>query len=164
MEGFDGNTISHYPVFRNPKHDIPPGTSLCRLGYPFSRITGTFDESINQFRIADGVIPMPRFPNDGIHTRTMIKIDETSGRQAQFLETSSAGLLGQSGGPIFDINGYICALQSATVHLPLGFSPVIKQGNKEITEHQFMHVGVGAHVIEIVRFLEENAIQHTLSD
>ena len=38
--------------------------------------------------------------------------------------------------------------QSRTMHLPLGFAPVIKEGGKEIKEHQFLHVGIGAHVIE----------------
>ena len=150
-------------MFRDPTKELPVGTSLCRLGFPFSRITATFDEVTNSFRIAEGVLPMPRFPNDGIHTRIVRKVDAATGREIQFVETSSPGLRGQSGGPIFDVNAHVCALQSSTVHLPLGFSPAIKQGTKEIVEHQFMHVGIGAHVQEIIQFLDRQKVAYTVA-
>lgn len=38
-----------------------------------------------------------------------------------FIETSTPRLRGQSGGPIFDVNGAIWAIQSQTHHLKLGF-------------------------------------------
>jgi hypothetical protein len=94
------------------------------------------------------------FPNDGILTRNVNMVDPNTKRQIHFLETSSAGLRGQSGGPIFDVNGHVWALQSRTTHLPLGFAPKVKANGKEITEHQFMHVGWGVHVPHIRELLE----------
>jgi S1-C subfamily serine protease len=83
----------------------------------------------------------------------MIQRNESTGRQTKYLETSSAGLRGQSGGPIFDKEGRVWAIQSKTLSIPLGFSPTIKLGTKEITEHQFIHIGVGCHVSEVREFL-----------
>jgi hypothetical protein len=163
LEPFSGNSIIEYPVFRNPAGELPHGSSLCRLGFPFHSITATFDQGINQFILAPGVLPIPRFPNDGIHTRVVIIPSPDGSRQAKFIETSTPGLRGQSGGPIFDADANVWAIQSRTMSLPLGFSPVVKQGNKEITEHQFMHVGWGSHVEEVVRMLTDRNIKFSLS-
>jgi hypothetical protein len=95
----------------------------------------------------------------------MVLVNSQDGKhQAKYLETSSPGLRGQSGGPIFDRHGRIWALQSSTQHLPLGFEPTVKQGNKEIKEHQFMHVGWGPHVEEIVKLFREHNVSFELSD
>lgn len=163
LDPFDPQKVKSYPVFRNPAKPLPPGTSLCRLGFPFHKITATYDEANDSFRIADGVLPIPRFPNDGIHTRIGIATDQSGGRQVKFVETSTPGLRGQSGGPIFDIDGNICALQSRTLHLPLGFSPPAMQGSKEIVEHQFMNVGMGTHVEEIAKFLNLQGVSFSVS-
>ena len=160
LENFSQNSVKTYPVFRRIDDPLAIGTSLCRLGFPFSKITATFDEENKTFRIADGVLPMPRFPNEGIHTRLLKKSDQESNRVATFVETSTPGLKGQSGGPILDVSGRICALQSGTVHLPLGFTPKVKTGNTEVVEHQFMHVGFGAHVTEILKFLDNHGIAY----
>lgn len=158
LEPFDGESISVYPKFKDPKEELPVGTSLCRLGFPFHDVRTTFDEDKNLFEMAPGVLPMPRFPIDGIHTRVAIFVDEKSGRKVKFIETSSPGLRGQSGGPIFDIHGNIWGLQSRTSHLPLGFSPKVKRGNKDVEEYQFLNVGLGTHVEDIIRFLNDNKI------
>ena len=107
---------------------------------------------------------MPRFPNDGIHTRVVIFVDEKSKRKVEFIETSSPGLRGQSGGPIFDTEGNLWGLQSRTFHHSLGFSPKIKIKNKEFEEQQFLNVGVGAHVKEIIKFLDKHGIKYTTSE
>jgi hypothetical protein len=163
IDSFDPALVTGYPVLRNPARELLAGTSLCRLGFPFHRITATFEEGANRFKIADGVLPMPRFPNEGIHTRVMIDVDQASGREVKFIETSHPGLRGQSGGPVFDVNGYVWGIQSHTMHLPLGFAPKAREGNREWVEHQFMHVGMATHVEEIVRFLSSHGIRHTLS-
>jgi len=162
LEPFDGNTIQEYPVFNDPKRELLIGTSLCRLGFPFHEITATFDETTNRFTLADHVLPVPYFPNDGIYTRGVI-VPTPNGGQVEYIETSSPGLRGQSGGPIFDVQGNIWGIQSRTASLPLGFSPVVKQGGREITEHQFMHVGWGCHVKEIVKFLDAGSIPYRLT-
>jgi trypsin-like peptidase len=158
LESFDPATIQQFPVFKNPSSGMLIGTSLCRLGFPFHQINATFDETTNQFALGPGVLPVPRFPNDGIHTRVVLANSEDGKHQAKFLETSSPGLRGQSGGPIFDRNGHVWALQSRTQHLPLGFAPTVKHGNKEI-----MHVGWGSHVEEIIKLFQQHSVSFQLS-
>ena len=162
LVGFEQLNVSDFPIFASqpaakPEPGPGPGTSLCRLGFPFHVINIRFDESSSQFRV-DNMPPLSMFPNEGIHTRTMIQVNPSTGKQVKFLETSSAGLRGQSGGPIFDTAGHIWAIQSKTLSIPLGFAPTVKQGKREITEHQFIHIGVGCHVLEVRDFLSSFAV------
>jgi hypothetical protein len=153
LEPFDADWVASYPIFKNPSEPMPVGTSLCRLGYPFHRIEATFDESKGTFALAPGVLPIPRFPNDGIHTRIAVVVSSDGSRQVKFLETSTPGLMGQSGGPIFDRNGHVWAMQCKTQSLSLGFAPEVIVEGKKTVEHQFMHVGWGSHVENILEML-----------
>jgi trypsin-like peptidase len=149
-----------FPTFANPATPIQQGTSLCRLGFPFHDFKALFDPSSGRFSIPD-LPQLAMFPNDGILTRNVILTDKATNRKVHFLETSTAGLRGQSGGPIFDTQARVWALQSRTQHLPLGFAPTVKlQGGKEITEHQFMHVGWGVHVSHIRQLFEKFNVQY----
>jgi len=122
LEPFDPNSVQEYPVFRDMSRELLLGTSLCRLGFPFHEIKATFDDATKHFTLPNGTLPVPFFPNEGIHTRIAM-ITHSNGQTAKFIETSSPGLKGQSGGPIFDTDGVICGIQSRTAHLQLGFSP-----------------------------------------
>ena len=161
LEPFDSTWVKSYPVFKNPAEPMLIGTSLCRLGYPLYTINATFENGV--FGLAPGVLPIPRFPNDGIFTRNVNMVSPDKSQTARFLETSTPGLRGQSGGPIFDTRGHVWALQSLTQSLPLGFAPEVKDGDKKIVEHQFMHVGWGVHVAEIIEFLSAAKIEFSLS-
>jgi len=55
-------------------------------------------------------------------------------------------------------------MQVQTAHFPLGFSPKVKKGTKEVEEHQFLNVGLGVHPELIVAFLVDNGISFKLSD
>lgn len=162
LKPFDKSKFQHYAIFRNQSSKLEQGTSLCRLGYPFHQIQSKFIEGENRFKLAPGTLPVPRFPMDGILTRYANFVDKASGKQAKYLETSTPGLRGQSGGPIFDVNGYVCAVQSRTIHLALGFSPKIKVGNKETIENQFLNVGLGLYVEEVLKFLDENKVKYKI--
>jgi len=119
------------------------------------------------FKLARGTLPLPLFPIEGIYTRNVITGKSKDGKyQIKFLETSSPGLRGQSGGPIFDVKGTVWAVQSRTASFPLGFSPKIKQKGKgkEVEEHQFLNVGWGVHPELIVVFLKDNGVKFNLSD
>ena len=160
---FKPEQIKNYPKLIDPsKAEI--GTSLCKLGYPFYQIKSTWDEASNGFRIDPKIFPIPRFPLEGMFTRNVI-LGTSKGKkyQRKFLETSTPGLKGQSGGPIFDSDGTIWAIQSQTNSMPLGFSPKLKKGNKETTEHQFINVGLGVHPEIIIRFLDEHKIKYELA-
>ena len=159
LEPFDSALVQQYPVFKDPKEGMHTGTSLCRLGFPFHSINSTYNETLDRFVLAPGVLPVPAFPNDGIFTRTAIGTLPDGSRQVKFVETSSPGLRGQSGGPIFDAQGRIWAIQSQTHSLPLGFEPSVTKGGKEIVEHQFIHLGWGAHVEEIIRILTDHQVK-----
>lgn len=153
-----------YPKFKNPEN-IEIGTSLCKLGFPFYEINASFDEH-KGFILAENSLPLPFFPIEGIFTRNINLIDElnTSKFKIKFLETSSPGLRGQSGGPIFDREGIIRAVQSRTQHFPLGFSPAVNVNGKETTENQFLNVGWGVHPESIFDFLNEHKISFDIAE
>jgi hypothetical protein len=45
----------------------------------------------------------------------------------------------------------------------LGIASKITQGKQRIVEHQFMHVGWGTHVEEIIKLCKESKVEITLS-
>ena len=56
---------------------MPPGRSLCRLGFPFNNTATTFDEVSRTFTLAP---QMTFFPNDGIFTRSRVKGTTADGK------------------------------------------------------------------------------------
>lgn len=164
IEPFDPKAISTYPTLKNPSK-LPLGTSLCRLGFPLYELEATFNQEKNQFVLAPNALPVPRFPIEGIFTRHISMGKSKDGKyEIKFLETSSPGLRGQSGGSIFDTKGTLWGIQSKTIHFPLGFSPKVKKDGREVEENQFLNVGWGVHPEVLVAFLKDNDIKFTLSD
>lgn len=163
MTNYNPQFCGQYPIFKKPDN-LMVGTSLCKLGYPFHEVKATFNDTNNSFQIAPNALPIPRFPIDGIFTREVLQTNSgNSPFKVKFIETSTPGFRGQSGGPIFDTNGHIWAIQSRTAHLALGFSPKVVADNKEITEHQFINVGMGVHIETILNFLDTNKVQYQIS-
>ena len=160
LEPFDPSLypISEYPVFKNPDKNFEPGVSLCKLGFPLNQVTPTWDEQADGFRLPPGTLPMPRFPIEGIFTRTA-EIVIQGGPQLpypiRYVETSTPGLRGQSGGPTFDIDGNIWAIQAKTIHRDLGFD--IK-GQK-----QYMNLGLGVHPKTIFGFLDQVGVKYEVT-
>lgn len=164
IETFDPKTVSTYPILKNPS-SLLPGTSLCKLGFPFYQINASFNEESSTFMLPPGTLPVPRFPIEGIYTRNLMKGKSKDGKyEIKFIETSSPGLKGQSGGPIFDVNGTVWGIQSSTSHYPLGFSPKVKKSGREIEENQFLNVGVGVHPEVFIAFLRDNGIKFEVSN
>ena len=166
LEPFDPGEMVRYPVFKNPAHNYTPGRSLCRLGFPFHEITPHYDNEKKAFVLPPGSVPPPLFPIEGMLTRVLLTsmAGADSDAQSKFIETSSPGLLGQSGGPIFDTGGVVWGLQSHVRHYPLGFSPPVPGGAKGQVEHQFLNVGVGIHAEPILGLLEEQGVAHQRSE
>jgi hypothetical protein len=151
--------VQSYPVFREPT-EITPGTSVSKLGYPFHTVATTFDEASDAFVFAEGAFPMPQFALEGMVTRIRSGSRTPDGSlEISLVETSTPGLRGQSGGPIFDVDGRLCAIQVHTVHYPLGFSPLVEQGRRRTEEHQFLNVGVGVHAATILPFLAQHGVR-----
>ena len=170
LEPFDPASVAHYPVFKNPAHGYAPGRSLCRFGFPFHEIKPTFDAQKNAFVLPQGAVPLPLFPLEGIFTRVVLaplpgEEQNKPGEQGKFIETSSPGLAGQSGGPIVDTDGVVWALQSHTRHYSLGFSPRVPSRRKgvEQKEHQFLNVGLGVHAELILHFLKRQGVEHRVA-
>lgn len=169
LDPFSAKWIAEYPVFKDPSQPMEQGRSLCRIGFPFHSIVPIFHEDKNAFELPPGSLPLPFFPIDGLFTRTVVinppkGVKATPGVPLRFLETSSPGLRGQSGGPIFDRSGSIWGIQSSTQHFPLGFSPPVPGGKRNEKEHQFLNVGWGAHVETIVALMRDIGISFQLSE
>lgn len=160
LEPFDSDWVPEYPRFKDPSQPMVPGEALCKLGYPFHSVTPEYSTDPPAFKLPEGSVPPPLFPIEGIFTREYLVRDHPEGFQVKYLETSSPGLRGQSGGPIFDQQGTIWALQSMTRHYPLGFQPEVE----EHKEHQFLNVGVGVHAETVVGILSASGIDFELSD
>lgn len=169
LEPFDPKSIEMYPKFKRDSadvDDIGPGTSLCRLGFPFSTIVPTW----NGVGFVLPAIPFTRFPIEGMITRNiLINLVDPTGTSApvpfpfKYIETSSPGLKGQSGGPMFDVNAVVWAIQAKTLNLPLGFDPAVP-GKKGQTEHQFLNVGIGIHPTTLLGALRERNVVFQLAD
>jgi hypothetical protein len=160
LEPFNPAWVKDYPVFIDPDH-MRIGTSVCRGGYPFINIKPEFMEDKKAFRIPG--IPNQKFfyPLEGIYSHYEEKgrsIDGTCNKN--YIETSSIGLKGQSGGPIFDKDCRIYGMQVLTDHRPLGFHPTVELDGQKYIENQFINVGVGIHVSTIFEVLDSRHIRY----
>ena len=162
LEPFDPAWVAQYPMFRGTTHDFEPGTSMCRLGFPFHRLEPTWDAATNTFRLPPESVPLPIFPVDGIFTRTAeIVVARGASEPAmlppyplRMVETSSPGLPGQSGGPIFDANGLVWGIQVATASYPLEL---------DTTERQYLNVGLGIAPITLFGFFDDRGVKYQVS-
>ena len=155
LKGFNPSMVRDYPVLRDPG-SLRPGTSLCRMGYPFVNISATFDEASGAFRIPSIPSKETVFPNDGIHTRTVSNGMTADGKyECLYVETSTPGLKGQSGGPIFDTEGRLYAIQVQTRHIPMDLHPTAVYDGATMVENQFMNVGMGVHIATVRKMLDD---------
>ena len=162
FEGFESIAYQSHAVFAKDSSSIRPGDYLCRLGYPFPEFTNfKYNASDDQiYWTEENGISTPRFPIDGMVTRHLI--DESG--KVWGIELSTPGLKGQSGGPLFNSDGIVLGMQSATNHLHLGFDMInthlIINGEEMVINNQpFLHVGYCIHVDIIKRFLIENGVK-----
>ncbi len=163
LSPFDPNRWPAYPVFKSPA-DLDVGTALCKLGYPFQRVQTTFREATNSFELSPSVRTLACFPMEGLYTRTLSAGKSGDGRyDIKFLETSSPGLKGQSGGPILDADGTVWGVQSRTDNYPYGVIARTEKDGREVEEDQRINLGIGIHPELIVRFLQDNGVRFYLS-
>jgi hypothetical protein len=149
-----------YPKIINPR-GISPGISLCKLGFPFIEFQSTFNIQNQQFVLPPNLLPMPLFPIEGIYTRNFYKGKTNDGSMdILFLETSSPGLRGQSGGPLFDVHGNVYAIQSQNLTIPLGYSGKALLNGKPVEENQFLNLGIGVHPSTLEILLNKHQIQY----
>lgn len=157
---FDPNWVQTYPKFKDPQKGLDMGTSLCKLGFPFHSVSPTWNAQTGGFDLPKEATPLPLFPMEGIFTRNVEIAAPNPPFPLRLIETSSPGLRGQSGGPTFDAQGAIWAIQSKTASLPLGFSPKADGGGKE---YQFLNVGLGIHTETVTSFLASLGVKYDLT-
>lgn len=68
LEPFDASHITAFPRIKDPAVELRPGTSLCRLGFPFHNIEHMWNPN-RGFVLPAGAVPLPVFPIEGILTR-----------------------------------------------------------------------------------------------
>lgn len=155
FDGFSSLLCDSFPVFLKDSSLIKQGKSLCRLGYPFPEFSNfqynKETDDIEWLPIGNDV--SPKFPIDGIITRLIANDGQIFG-----IEMSTPGLKGQSGGPLFDVEGNIYGMQFATSSLHLGFDVVNKEitvnnKKKHVSDYSFIHLGQCIHVDVIKDFL-----------
>jgi hypothetical protein len=149
-----------FPVLATDGIALKPGKSLCRLGYPFPEFKNfDYDAAADEIRwTTTGRIDTPPFPIEGMVTRHLA---DAAGNIIGF-EMSTPGLRGQSGGPVFDIDGRVWGMQAATGHLDLDFDvnmEVVGGGlKKQVKESAILHVGHCVHVNVLKQFMRDNGI------
>ncbi len=168
FKGFDKIFYSSHAKFIKDSASIRQGKYLCRIGFPFPEFNN-FKHNADNDDIEwtnTGNPNSPSFPIDGIVTRF---VADPNAAVITGIEMSTPGLRGQSGGPLFDMNGNVYGMQSATNHLHLGFDikdkEVIHDGKKsKISNHPFLHVGICVHADRIKEFLTQHNIVFTQTD
>ena len=168
FKGFNKIFYTSHAHFIKDSSTIKQGKYLCRIGFPFPEFNNFKHNPVTDDIewTNTGNPNSPSFPIDVIVTRFVADAN-TSGITG--IEMSTPGLRGQSGGPLFDTNGKVYGMQSATNHLHLGFDikdkEVIHEGKKsKISNHPFLHVGICVHADRIKEFLRQHNISFTESD
>lgn len=159
-EDFENISVTEYPKFSNSIPEI--GQSVCKLGFAFIEDDYFYYDStskeIKKYKEKD--LNVPFFPLDGIVTRHI----NISDKENAMFETSTPGIRGQSGGPIFDESGTILGMQSATRHLDLMFdiNGTCKRGLniEEVHEKQFINLGIAISSKELTAFMDANNVKY----
>ncbi|MDD3401096.1 MAG: serine protease [Eubacteriales bacterium] len=134
------------------------GTSVCRLGYPFPEFTNyRFNEEADRIEFTkDGKTSTPYFPVEGMITRYLSDSDRLFA-----IETSTPGMIGHSGGPMFDRNGHVCGMQFATstIRQQLNTQNGNQPDAQPITQTFEYRFGTCIHVDVITDFLRANGVK-----
>jgi hypothetical protein len=162
FKGFDKIFYTSHATFIKRSDVIKQGSYLCRTGFPFPEFNNfKYNPDTDDIEWTTSGNPnSPSFPIDGIVTRF---VGDANAAGIIGIEMSTPGLRGQSGGPLFDKDGNVYGMQSATNHLHLGFDikdkEIIHGGKKsKVSNYPFLHVGICVHVDKIKEFLMEHNI------
>ncbi|MDO4544501.1 MAG: serine protease [Clostridia bacterium] len=135
------------------------GTSVCRLGYPFPEFTNfRFNAEADRIEFNnEGRTSVSYFPVDGIITRYISDTDRLFA-----IETGTAGMVGNNGGPMFDRDGLVCGMQFAIATMRQTLNAPNKtdaEGNPippQVFEYRF---GSCIHIDVIKDFLRANDVR-----
>lgn len=163
LEPFDANAVTSTAVLRDTgAAPVAQGESVCLVGFPFHNVEATYTPETRGFELTSAAFPVPRFALDGLVSRFRRR-GMRDGATGLFIETSSPGLRGQSGGPLLDVDGRIVGIQSHTEHLDLGFDAAYTTAEgQRVTERQFLNVGNATHVDEVRQLLLAEQVAHAV--
>lgn len=148
--------VKEFPRFKSHEA-MKLGTSVLKFGYPFHEIQSFYDDESGNFKFQPGALPIPIFPMEGIATRWLNELEPQGGYPIRFIETSSPGLRGQSGGPVLDRDGSVWGIQSHTQHYALGFEAKSSEGSKVV--EQFLNVGRATDTLTLRAIFEREGIE-----
>ncbi|MYC34790.1 MAG: trypsin-like peptidase domain-containing protein [Chloroflexi bacterium] len=129
-----------FPTFRS--RPLGLGEILCRIGFPLLDPVPVKWDNSTGFEVATSSLDVPHFVNDAMVSRLVM-----TPTGPRWIETSTPGIPGQSGGPLVDTGGLICGLDS---HVEK-YSP---RPNRAHT------IGRAVHVHAIREELLKHNIQH----
>lgn len=155
--------VASHPLWP-AEHDDIPGVTVCRIGYPFLEYEVTFDAAAGRFDASKIPPQSAIFANDGIIARYVRQEVAGSAEGISWFETSFPGLIGQSGGPVFDHHGVVHGLHTGTTHYDLGFDATLRLGQREVSERQFLNVGRAVHARTIAQFFDQHDITYYVPD
>lgn len=152
VQNFNVDWVPSYPVFKDPTL-LPIATSLLKVGFPFVPIT--IQPSPDGFDMTMGSFAL--YPVEGIYSRSM-----RSDQGGVFIETTTAGLKGQSGGPTVDAAGRVWGIQVLTQHINLGFEAKEPGSNRSVP--QFLNAGLGVHPLVLRGIMQKHGIDFASSE
>ena len=141
-----------FPRIREKQVEL--GELLCRMGYPllhpdFGVFETTWSEDAGFQTTMQDASP-PVFVNEALASRFVNLVDSKTGKVSGcWIETSSPGLEGQTGGPLADKNGLICGVQVKPAPYPLGFKA-----------HEVLYVGRAVRADTVGNFLDAHKIDY----
>ena len=138
LDPFDPEWVSEYPLLSDGS-GISIGGSFGRLGYAIEEGD-------------DSALAAPLF-NSGIISQIR------DGPDMRCIITSSAGMKGQSGGPLFDSEGYVIGMQTLTRCVPLGYSGANDDG---VMKPLMSIEGMALHIDSMRRFLDAAGISYRI--
>lgn len=138
LTGFDGDWVSDYPVFCEPE-EIVLGMSVGRIGY-------TIDDG-------EDIASASAFMNSGIVSK------DYEDSNVRCIVTSSPGIKGQSGGPVFDKDGAVCGLQVSTRIAGLGYHRMSEHGEAAA---MVSCEGLAVHVEAVRKFLDTAGVSYRI--
>ena len=144
LENYSAPQGHVFPKFRTA--EVEQGELLCRLGYPFVENIGLTWSQEKGFEFTN-LFPIPLFVNEALVSR-FAKLPSGG----SWIETSSPGLRGQSGGPLIDPDGLICGIQVNTAHYRLEF-----EGDGR---NQVLNVGRAVDVKTVRRLLDARGVAY----
>ena len=159
VEGIVPPADYRFPEFH--AQEVEQGELLCRAGFPLLKDEYSPTWSAEKgFRFNLGsLLPSPMFVTDSVMFINEALVSrfrpvhyENGKRVGRLIQTSSPGLIGQSGGPLVDDNGLIRGIQVSTRPYPLGFEA-------EAT-HQQLHVGQAVASGTIMEYLDWKGIKY----